>query len=224
MINEAHLSKQDLYYNRERPSITGLIDAGSHAILDLGCGSGVVGRKLKADGKAGRLIGVELFPEAAAEASRHYDQVFQGDVEAIDFKFPCQFDYAICGDILEHLRDPYSVVRRVHGWLKPGGRIICSVPNIRHWRVITDLAFGGNWTYVDAGIMDRTHLRFFTRRTCHQMLTDAGFRIQKTDVLISGRKFRLLDSLTLRLLEDFWGSQLVVLGIKEGGSPKPTRS
>lgn len=219
MINEAHQSKQDLYYNRERPSITDLVEPGKHTILDLGCGAGVVGRKLMSLGKASRVIGVELFPEAAAEASRHYETVHQGDVEQMDFRFPCEFDYAICGDILEHLRDPYSVVRKIHGWLKPGGMIICSVPNIRHWRVIVDLLFFGNWTYVDAGIMDRTHLRFFTRRSSHQMLKDAGFAVLKTNLLISGRKYRLLNRVTFNLLSDLLGSQLVVLGVKGRQAP-----
>ncbi len=214
MLNQAHTSDRDSYYNRERPSIQNLVPPGRHRILDLGCGAGVVGRRLVETGKAAELVGVELFAEAAKEAARHYAHVHQGDIEAMELPYGAEFDVVICGDILEHLKDPYAVVRRVHGWLRPGGHFISSVPNIRNWQVITDLAFRGNWTYVDAGIMDRTHLRFFTRKSCHAMLREAGLSVVSTTNLISGRKFNLLNRLTLRLLVDLFGSQLVVLSRK----------
>jgi O-antigen biosynthesis protein len=214
MLNQAHTSDRDVYYNRERPSIQNLVPPGPHRILDLGCGAGVVGRKLLETGKAASLVGVELFSSAANEAAHHYAHVHQGDIEEMELPYSAEFDFVICGDILEHLKDPCRIVKRVHGWLKPEGRFICSVPNVRHWRVIADLTLRGNWSYTDAGIMDRTHLRFFTRKSCHSMLADGGFTVISTHQLISGRRYQLLNRLTLGTLEDFLGSQMVVLAGK----------
>jgi SAM-dependent methyltransferase len=212
--NPSQSSKADLYYNRDRPSITSLVTPGPNRILDLGCGSGNVGKRLKEQGKAGELIGVELFEDAAAEAARSYNKVFTGDIETLELPYEKYFDYVICGDILEHLKDPYSVVRRIGGWLKDDGRFICSVPNVRHWPVAANLIFRGAWEYRDAGVMDRTHLRFFTRRSCFDMLHQGGFEVEKWRLLISGRKYQLLNRLTLNLFYELLGSQVVTLARK----------
>jgi SAM-dependent methyltransferase len=89
-----------------------------------------------------------------------------------------EFDVAVCGDILEHLKEPRRVIDQIYQWLKPGGLIVCSVPNVRYWRVWQDVIFRGEWKYTTEGIMDQTHLRFFTRRSFRRMLTDASFVIQ----------------------------------------------
>src|SRR5262249_50946150 len=87
------------------------------------------------------------------------------------------FDAVICGDVLEHLRDPLSVLRQVRTWLRPNGRLIVSLPNVRNHAVIRSL-LAGNWTYEPAGLLDRTHLRFFTRREIENLFFRAGFRIE----------------------------------------------
>jgi 2-polyprenyl-3-methyl-5-hydroxy-6-metoxy-1,4-benzoquinol methylase len=214
MLNQAHTSTSGHYYTRERPSITGLIEPGPHAILDLGCGSGAVGRKLKETGKASELVGVEIFKSAADEASRHYAKVYCGDIEAMTLPYEKRFDYVLCGDILEHLKDPYEVVGRIHGWLKDDGHFICSVPNVRNWRVLAGLIFRGAWEYRDAGIMDRTHLRFFTRRSCWKMVRDGGFEVERSRLLIWGRRYQWLNVATFGLLDEFLGSQIVVMARK----------
>jgi 2-polyprenyl-3-methyl-5-hydroxy-6-metoxy-1,4-benzoquinol methylase len=192
-----------------------LIRTAPNIVLDLGCGAGAVGRKLLRDGKASQVVGVELFGAAAEEAARYYSAVHTGDIEEMTLPYTRHFDYVICGDILEHLKDPYSVVKKIPGWLKDDGRLICSLPNVRHWPVLVDLAFRGAWEYRDAGVMDRTHLRFFTRKSCSQMLRDAGFEVEHSRMLISGRKYRLLNGVTFRVFEDFFGSQVVVMARKK---------
>ncbi len=218
MKNPSQNSKTDVYYNRDRPSIQALVKTGPNRVLDLGCGSGAVGKRLKEQGKTAELIGVELFEDAAAQASRVYDKVFTGDIEILDLPYQAHFDYIICGDILEHLKDPYSVVRRIAGWLKPDGQFICSLPNVRHWPVTANLIFRGAWDYRDAGVMDRTHLRFFTRRSCFAMLQDAGFEVIQSRMLIFGRKYQLLNGLTFNLFDEFLGSQIVALAKKHPAS------
>ena len=195
MLNQAHISNQDTYYNRERPSIVGLVRTAPNVVLDLGYGAGAVGRRLLQEGKASIVVGVELFAAAAQEAAH--------------------FDYVLCGDILEHLKDPYSVVKKIHGWLKDDGRLVCSLPNVRHWKVLADLAFHGAWDYQDAGVMDRTHLRFFTRRSCFNMLRGAGFEVEQWRMLIAGRRYLLLNGVTFGLFAEFLGPQIVTLARKK---------
>ena len=210
MLNSAHQCAADEYYNRPRPSILSLVKAGPNSILDLGCGAGAVGRSLMSAGKAAEVVGVELFAPAAQAASEHYSKVHVGDVELIDLPYERLFDYVICGDILEHLKEPAVVVAKVHNWLKDDGVFICSVPNVRHWRVLFRLAFRGAWDYSDDGVLDKTHLRFFTRKSCYRMLADKDFVVASSQMLISGRRYQLLNRITLRAFEDLLGGQLVV--------------
>ena len=214
MLNKAQIAETAQYYNQDRPSITSLVQSGRHVILDLGCGAGVVGQKLMASGKAAEVIGVELFAPAAKRAATHYSKVYCEDIEAMELPYASYFDYVICGDILEHLKDPYTVVKRIWSWLKDDGLLVCSVPNVRYWKVIVRLLFLGAWDYSDAGVLDRTHLRFFTRKTCFRMLEDAHFRVRFSRTLISGRRYQFLNRLSLGVFEDLFGSQLVVLAEK----------
>jgi O-antigen biosynthesis protein len=221
MLNTAHESTTDLYYNQPRPSILSRVQPGPNLILDLGCGTGAVGRGLMAAGKASQVVGVELFEAAAAVASQYYAKVYTGDIEVLELPYHRAFDYVICGDILEHLREPAAVLRKIHRWLKDDGWLVCSVPNIRYWRVLYDLAVKGQWEYTDAGVLDKTHLRFFTRRSCFRMVTQAGFAVSSSHMLIYGRRWRMLNALTLRMLEDVWGSQVVVVAHKEEDERAP---
>jgi 2-polyprenyl-3-methyl-5-hydroxy-6-metoxy-1,4-benzoquinol methylase len=218
MLNNAHTSNQDSYYNHERPSIVSLIRPGRNVVLDLGCGGGAVGRKLMEVGKAAEVIGVELFSSAAEKAAKHYSKVFCGDIEELTLPFEKHFDYVLCGDILEHLKNPYALVGRIREWLKDDGTFICSLPNVRHWRVLVDLAFRGDWKYQDAGVMDRTHLRFFTAKSCLKMLEDAKFQVEHWRVLISGRRYLLLNRATFGALQEFIGPQIIAVAKKDLGA------
>jgi len=173
-----------------------------------------MGRNLVSEGKAVQIIGVELFAAAAQAASESYATVHTGDIEEMDLPYSRFFDYIICGDILEHLKDPYKIVRIARTWLKDDGVFICSLPNVRYWKVLYRLAFHGSWDYADAGVLDKTHLRFFTRKSCYQMFHEAGFQINSSRMLISGRRYQFLNTLTLRVFEDLFGSQLVIAASK----------
>jgi O-antigen biosynthesis protein len=214
MLNQAQSSPTQVYYNRDRPSLVALVEPGPNVVLDLGCGAGAVGRRLRETDKAAEVIGVELFDLAAQEAARHYTRVHAGDIEEMSLPYAKRFDYVLCGDILEHLKDPYSVVHKIHGWLKDDGRFICSLPNVRYWRVMAELIFRGAWDYCDAGIMDRTHLRFFTRRSCCKMLKDADFEVERWHMLLGGRRYSLLNAVTFGIFKEFLGPQIVVLAKK----------
>jgi GT2 family glycosyltransferase/tetratricopeptide (TPR) repeat protein/2-polyprenyl-3-methyl-5-hydroxy-6-metoxy-1,4-benzoquinol methylase len=165
------------YFAHARPEILALIPVSARDVLDVGCGAGRLGEALKARQPA-TVVGIELNPRAACAARQRLDAVHVGDVEALAVDFPpASFDAIVCGDILEHLRDPLRLLRRLRTWLRPGGRLVASIPNVRHHSVLRGL-LEGNWTYEPAGLLDRDHLRFFTRREIEKLFHRAGLGVE----------------------------------------------
>lgn len=150
---------------------------GAARILDVGCGAGQLGYYLKRRQPC-RVSGIEVVEAVAEQARPVLDEVFVGDVEEIVRTPPGErFDCIVCADVLEHLREPGQVLEALReGWLAPGGVVVASVPNVRHWSVIRQL-LEGRWDYVDAGLLDRTHLRFFTRTNLYFLFAQAGYQI-----------------------------------------------
>jgi 2-polyprenyl-3-methyl-5-hydroxy-6-metoxy-1,4-benzoquinol methylase len=153
----------------------GMIPSGADRILEVGSAGGLTGKELKAKGVSG-VAGIEIVDDVARSVRPYYDAFYIGDVEAMDLPYEDgHFDCILYGDVLEHLRDPWNVLRKHNRLLRTGGSIVVSIPNIRHYRIIKKLAFKGQWEYCDDGIMDRTHLRFFTLRSVREMVADAGY-------------------------------------------------
>jgi 2-polyprenyl-3-methyl-5-hydroxy-6-metoxy-1,4-benzoquinol methylase len=166
------------YFGHARPEVLELIPRSARRILDIGCGAGRLGAALKARQPA-EVTGIELDEAAATAARQHLDQVCAGDVERLEPDFAeGSFDAIVCGDVLEHLREPERLLQRARAWLAPEGRLIASIPNVRHHSVIRSL-LEGNWTYESAGLLDRTHLRFFTRREIEKLFARAGLAIDE---------------------------------------------
>jgi 2-polyprenyl-3-methyl-5-hydroxy-6-metoxy-1,4-benzoquinol methylase len=216
MENEAFRDRNAPYYNKFKWEIVPLIPEGPNNILDLGCGTGVFGRKLKEQNKARELVGVEIFEDAADEAAKCYKKVYRGDMEQLNLQYRDYFDYVICGDILEHLKAPWIMLGRIKTWLKSEGHILVSIPNVRYWRILRDLILWGCWEYRDAGILDRTHLRFFTKNSLLRAMTDAGFDIAYSGFLTYGVKQNFFNKITFHLFEEFMGAEIIVLGKKSG--------
>ena len=214
MQNAAFQESDSEYYTRDKAWMLPLIKQGPNVVFDLGCASGRVGQKLVATGRAKELVGAEIFPPAAEEAARIYDKVYVGDVEGMTFDYDDYFDYVICGDILEHLKDPYQMVRKISKMLKPGGSLLVCVPNIRNFRVLKDLLQHGEWHYVSSGILDSTHLRFFTRRSCRRMLEEAGLHVYHEHMVVYGTKKTLLNRITFGLFKEFLATQVFCCGKK----------
>ncbi|MCP4216833.1 MAG: class I SAM-dependent methyltransferase [bacterium] len=129
--------------------------------LEVGCGAGAFGKAMKEKGAA-YYAGIEIIPEVAKTASTVLDEVVVGDVENLVFPFPAEsFDYLVFGDVLEHLKDPWNVLKHCLKFLKVDGIIAASIPNVNNIGVIAKLMLG-SWKYEDSGILDKTHLRFFT--------------------------------------------------------------
>ena len=104
-----------------------------------------------------------------------------GDVETMELPLePGSFDVVLCGDVVEHLRDPVAALARLRPLLKPGGRVVLSTPNIANWAIRLSL-LGGRWRYTDRGILDRSHTHLFTRSTLREALEQAGYRVERID-------------------------------------------
>jgi 2-polyprenyl-3-methyl-5-hydroxy-6-metoxy-1,4-benzoquinol methylase len=148
-------------------------------VLDVGCSSGYLAEPLSRRGNT--VVGLELDPEAAREAERWCERVLVGSVETVDLPFePASFDAVVCGDVVEHLRDPGAALARLRPLLRPGGRLVVSTPNVANWAVRLSL-LAGRWQYTDRGILDRTHTHLFTRRTLVDTIERAGYRVVRVD-------------------------------------------
>lgn len=184
-------------------------------VLDVGCATGYLASELARRGC--RVFGIEQSPEAAAQAAKPCESVWTADLDAFDLP-PCDllFDCMIFADILEHTRDPAGNLRKLLPRLRPGGRIICSLPNVANWRVRFALLFG-RFDYTALGILDETHLRFFTARSARRMFADLGLAVERFTVTPSFLPYRLyklyplkwLDYALCRILPGLGAQQLV---------------
>lgn len=166
------------YYGNERPEVVQLVPAEGARILDVGCAGGAMGRALKQRG-AREVVGIEVVPEVAAAARQHLDTVHVLDVQQAPLPYPDgHFDVITCADVLEHLVDPGQVLRQLRRYLRDDGLLVCSIPNVRHESVALRLLVEGRWRYEDYGILDRTHLRFYTLTEIRLLMREAGFSVQ----------------------------------------------
>jgi len=181
------------YYSFDRPEVRALVPDSATTILDIGCGAGLLGTALKKDKKR-FVIGVEYEPQIANQARAVLDDVIVGNIEDKIDKFPSDyFDCIILSDVLEHLRNPQSVLKNLKNSLKDNGSIIASIPNVSHWSVLLPL-LEGNWDYEDAGILDRTHLRFFTKNSILKIFSSAGLDIKEIKATSIGDQSNIIKS------------------------------
>jgi SAM-dependent methyltransferase len=149
-------------------------------VLDVGCSTGYLAQRLVERGAV--VVGIESDERAAAEARGVCEDVLVGDVETMALPFPERFfDVVLCGDLIEHLRDPERFLARARPLLRPGGKLVLTTPNVANWAMRLGL-LAGRWRYTDRGILDRTHLHLFTKKTLEEMLVRAGYRVVTLDV------------------------------------------
>lgn len=166
------------YYSNIRTDIAPLLPDRLERVLEIGCASGVTLAHFKSRGTFGWIAGVEPVHEVALQAGNRLDMIFEGDIENMVLDIPeGSLDAILCLDVLEHLVDPWSVMKKLHPYLRPGGIVLASIPNVRFYKVILDLMLRGKWSYVSDGIMDRTHLRFFTLSSAIELIESAGLRM-----------------------------------------------
>jgi 2-polyprenyl-3-methyl-5-hydroxy-6-metoxy-1,4-benzoquinol methylase len=159
------------YFSHVRKEILPLMTPAKRC-LEIGCGRGRTLEWLKAQGLIEWTGGIELQRDLDMSPLDYFQT---GDVEQISF--PSHLDAVLCLDILEHLKDPGAVLARLRSSLNDKGYIVASVPNVANYRVVLPLLFG-KWTYRESGLLDRTHLRFFTRASAIAMFKEAGFEVE----------------------------------------------
>lgn len=180
------------------------IPNGTKTILEFGCGFGgfstLVKEKLGIESWA-----VEIEKNAAQEAAKKLDKVINADASEALQQIPDDyFDCIVLFDILEHLIDPYSLLCSLKTKLTKTGVIVASIPNIRYYRAFVDFVIHGNWDYKEHGIMDKTHLRFFTYKSISKTFKQLGFEILELQGIhpTSSRTYKLLNILFLNLVSD----------------------
>lgn len=157
-------------------AVLGATEPGDR-VLEGGVSSGYFAELLVRAGR--RVDGIELDPVAAERARRVCERVWIGDLQQIDVdQLDGPYDVLLFGDTLEHVPDPVTVLRALVTKLRPGGVLVVSIPNVANWAVRLGL-LAGRFRYTDRGILDRTHLRFYTQRTLVEMLEHAGFTVDK---------------------------------------------
>lgn len=206
-----------------------IVDLVGHnkRVLDVGCASGYLAAVLKEHGCV--VDGAEMDPGAAAEAAVHLERVVVGDLEAMDLRKEFdgrQYDVVVFGDVLEHLRDPLPTLRQSRGLLARGGSVVVSVPNIAHGAIRLSL-LRGEFTYRQLGLLDNTHVRFFTRDNLELLMRQAGFVMVDTrrtvagifDTEIAVRREDFSESLVSEVLEDRDATtyQFVVRAVPDDG-------
>lgn len=199
----------DGYYRHVRREIEPLLPPKAHRIVDIGCGAGSTLGWLGRRFPGARTVGVEREPSSLAQLRQTADEIFAVDLteELPDLGGP---DLVLLLDVLEHLPDPLKVLRGVAEQLAPQGAIIVSLPNVAHLSVALPLLIRGEFRYRPAGILDKTHLRFFVRSSALELVADAGLVADRGLLTgFKGPRTRLLDILTFGLARDRLAKQFI---------------
>jgi len=211
MNNNTNKDIDEGYFENKRPEIIELIEKESKLILDVGCGKGYLGRELKKIYPQCKVIGIEYNDEIAKQAKLNIDDVYVGDVQNMNLNLDkSTLDAIIFADILEHIIDPSSVLIRLKQYLKNGGYIIASIPNMRHYTVIMRLIKRG-WMYDEYGHFDKTHIRFFSLHSMIQLIKDAGYMIELIKPrIVASKKMKILNFMLFDRLQEFIAFQYII--------------
>ncbi len=208
----------DAFIQKERHEMLRYVSKEASTVLDVGCAVGSFGELLKSNYPV-EVWGIEINEYAATEAANKLDKVICGAFdENLDLP-QAKFDCIVFNDVLEHLVDPYNALLYAKILLKDGGTIVASIPNVRYFDNIWKLLIDKDWKYTQNGILDRTHLRFFTYRSILSTFNKLGYQVE----LIEGinplenehshrvRSFKFLNSILLNQIEDMRYLQFAVI-------------
>jgi 2-polyprenyl-3-methyl-5-hydroxy-6-metoxy-1,4-benzoquinol methylase len=203
------------YYDTVRKDLIEIVPKMHGAILDVGCGAGATMMYLLDQGVA-EATGVELSEDACEAAWGRNLMVIPADVQKEDLPFAVEsFDFILFADILEHLYDPWAVLKKFSAYLKDDGTVLLSIPNVKHYRTLRKLLLYDEWSYQPAGVLDYTHIRFFTRKEAVKLVESAGLNI----ILLKYRTnrntlFRLLHPLVGERVMTVWAEQFLIAAKK----------
>jgi len=217
-MKELYDLKMSNYFSSARYEILNLLPQYSEKVLEIGCGTGATLGWLKEIGRCKETTGIELMDDYAQIAKMNADRIITADIEEDNISFPDEyFDLILCLDVLEHLKDPWQVLEFiVKNWLIPGGILVVSLPNIRYRTILMDLLIRGHFQYQDIGILDRTHLRFFTKHSAISLIQSAGLdnlQVELHPSAVKG-KMAIINALTFGFFRDTFSWQIILTGSK----------
>lgn len=189
-------------------------------LLEVGCAAANTLCFIRSKNIAGEVYGTDL--ENLPDSNQQNPLIHQfvpGDLTAENLPFEKEFfDVLICADILEHLPNPWKTLKYLSQFLKPGGTLITSMPNIRDFTVMYKLLIKGDFTYTSSGVLDKTHLRFFTQKTMEDLVREAGFEIEQVNPSFRTcplqPKRRMMNRATLGVLKGFIAQQFIIKATK----------
>ena len=212
VVSNLYLDKEDDYFSQVRSEIEDLLPNYSKETLDIGCGDGATLEWIKAIKRCEKTYGIEISESSYLKAKKILDETLNINIEKEkNFFMEKKFDLILVLDVIEHLIDPWKFLNLIKSRLNEGGSIIISVPNIRHYSILKDLIFFGNWEYSQSGILDRTHLRFFTKKTLKKIFEKEKLNIEmlkKYPIDYSG-KAKILNKISFNLFSDFLTQQYI---------------
>jgi len=212
----------ETYFQKPRPEMLRYVPQQASVVLDVGCADGGFGQLLKAERDI-EVWGVEPTEKAALVAAQKLDKVIQGFFDS-DINLPKNtFDCIIFNDVLEHLVDPYSALVYSKELLREGGVIVASIPNVRYFDNIWNLLVKKDWQYIDYGILDRTHLRFFTQKSILSTFETLGLSVRCIEGINPveqehpghSKKFNILNKILFNSIKDMRYLQFAVTAIPQ---------
>jgi 2-polyprenyl-3-methyl-5-hydroxy-6-metoxy-1,4-benzoquinol methylase len=214
-------TKGNSYFANVRKPLLDLIPKENLAgnILEIGAGSGDTLLYAKQNGYAKEIYAIELMNlPNSNQQSEEFKQFIIGNIENLDFDFEDEmFDVIIMGDVLEHLVDPWSIVKKLKKYLKTNGVCIASIANVRNLKTFRNIFLRGSFRYEDIGIFDKTHLRFFTKKDMIQLFEDGDYKIVniKSSLDFKAGSVAMKNKLTFGLFEEFLAKQYYIVACND---------
>lgn len=203
------------YYSFDRKEIFAYIPSNITKTLDVGCGVGYFSAKLKEERTGIETWGIEMQPDAAQVAKTKLDRILVGSFDDVFDDLPTSyFDCVFFNDVLEHLPYPEMCLTQIKTCMHPNGKVVASIPNMRYIDVLKELLFEKDWRYKDSGILDKTHLRFFTKKSIIRMFGDCGYKVEGITGINGVGTYCLtsiLNRLLLNSLDDIKYKQFLVV-------------
>lgn len=220
-LDNDYKKKPKEYFGESRPELVPFIPKGINNLLDVGCSSGTFGANLKTKFPHLTIWGIEPHKESAERAQKQLDKVicslFDSDVPELENQ---KFDCITFNDVLEHITAPASTLKKCHHLLAEKGQIIASIPNVLFFPVMYDLIKNGDWKYSDSGVLDNTHVKFYTRKSIIRLFEENGYAVLSTDginlkIHEKFRLYKLLNFFLFNRLKDWKYMQFVVVAVKK---------
>jgi 2-polyprenyl-3-methyl-5-hydroxy-6-metoxy-1,4-benzoquinol methylase len=215
---DPYSNKVDWYFSSSRPEMLRYVPEDVKDVLEVGCGGGGFAAAVKAARRA-RVTAIEPFEAAAAVAATRLDEVVRADAhDGLSRLRGRQFDCIVFNDVLEHLVNPESALTEAAPLLRRGGVVVASIPNMRYLPVLRGLVLHGEWRYAKDGVLDRTHLRFYTAKSIAEMFAECGYRVRTLEGINShplSWKYRLLNLLASNAFDDTRHFQFAVVATLE---------